>query len=98
MTKQRFEEKKQRKRETCIIAAQKNHKKIIGIKVANTQQTKIKASKRTLDATKHWNIIIMIIHARKPQEVSTKHKQAWITYHNEKKNSKTEKLWEKKQI
>ena len=53
MTKQRFEEKKQRKRETCIIAAQKNHKKIIGIKVANTQQTKIKASKRTLDATKH---------------------------------------------
>jgi hypothetical protein len=35
--------------------------------VANTQQTKIKASKRTLDATKHWNIIIKIIHARKPQ-------------------------------
>jgi hypothetical protein len=38
-------------------------KEIIGIKVANTRQTNIKASKRTLDA-------------RKPQEVSTKHKQA----------------------
>ena len=79
MTKQCFKEKKPRQRETWKIAAQKNHKKIIGIK-ANTQQTKIKASKRTLDATKHWNIIIKIIHARKPQEVSTKHKQAWINY------------------
>jgi hypothetical protein len=65
--------------------------------VANTQQTKIKASKRTFDATKHWNIIIKIIHARKPQEGSTKHKQAWINYPQWKKtHSKTEKLWEKK--
>jgi hypothetical protein len=31
------------------IAAQKNHKKIIGIKVANTQQTKIKASRMQLN-------------------------------------------------
>jgi len=53
MTKHCFEEKKPRQRETCKIAAQKNHKKIIEIKVANTQQTKIKASKRTFDATKH---------------------------------------------
>jgi hypothetical protein len=52
--------------------------------VANTRQTKIKASKRTLDA-------------RKPQEVSTKHKQAWINYPQWKEtHSKTEKLWEKK--
>jgi hypothetical protein len=63
--------------------------------VANTQQTKIKASKRTFDATKHWNIIIKIIHARKPQEGSTKHKQAWINYPQWKKNRKNRKTLRK---